>query len=285
MESPSRNLAFILILPTVIAFTIAFNKIDLILPSFNPSEGLKVACRIIGIILVIAVAALFSLRYPLDVWYYKKKPPLLDPRAVKILDTVFPFFRKMPIEEKQFFTKKMALFLLNTEVSLANNDDPENVPLDIETLVAQSAALFLYKTEKPIFKDLEKVIIYPGAFPTRENNEFHSCEFHTDGVIILSNAHMKAGANNPNQYFDVSTYILAEAYCHYENIGMIFNEDILGTLEEIKKTTKEKILEIHRLKELNINALAIETYINLPVTFKEKFPEEFNFLNTIIMHK
>lgn len=113
-----------------------------------------------------------------------------------------PLIRKLPLDLKEPFEGKVALFL--NQVDLVGCDGLE-VTDDMALSIAAQAALLVVNTDA-WYKHLTTVLIYPGAFKTKqmrhdgyvitESEEVRGGESWTRGPVVLSWQDSHKGAQN-----------------------------------------------------------------------------------------
>ena len=267
MNSPSRNVAiFLLIIGGVLFLTGARFIID-----FNwIEESNRQVYGVAGGLTILVGTAILSARYPLDIWWYKRNPPTLEPKLIRLLDELFPFFRGLDFENKKKFSQKSSIFLLRTEIELIN---AESIPADVEVFIAASASLYQFHTKKEVFIDLEKVVLYPVQFPTPLHLQRHACEFHDDGIILLSLKEFTEGLANPAENFNIGTYAFGVAYIHFAKIEDTISPESISVLEEIRGISIDSIIAKFNIPNFNTTAFAYETYFYDAEEMNKKAPE------------
>ena len=207
---------------------------------------------------------LVAVRYPVDMWWYKMFPPTLEKEIVQLFEQLLPFFQQLDLEGKKEFAKRVTLFLLDVDIKFANQDP---VPRDFECLVAAMACQSAWHREKYMYDKLQKVIFYPRAFHTPDFHEYHMCEYHRDGVIILSLQDFQQGISNPNTNLNIATYCFNEYWLQNSTNSDFYASDIskndIEKLYKIRNITEEMLKEKNKLPYFDLHAFYLETYYYL----------------------
>ena len=100
-----------------------------------------------------------------------------------------------------------------------------------------------------MYEKLQKVIFYPRAFHTPDFHEYHMCEYHRDGVIIMSLQDFQQGINNPTSNLNIALYSFAEYWLQNSTNSNFYAYDISES--DIKKLYKIRNLSEEMLKKPN----------------------------------
>jgi len=274
MHSPAQFIATVLGIVGAILFLIGVNVIEI--GDFN--EFQQQSFGVIGGLILTLAAAVVSLRYPVDIWWFNKYPPRLESELIILLERIFPFYTRLNLSEKKRFVKELTIFLLKTDVELMNE---ESVPSDVETFVAAVATQLTFYKEDEVFSLLEKIIFYPVPFPTLKNRQLHTGEFHEDGVVILSLKEFTDGLMLPKEHFNIGLYTFACSFIHYSNMSPLhLKEEDLREIELIRGFTIEDVTNTHNIHNFNIEAFLIETYFECKILFQQRMPSIFQAIES-----
>ncbi|MEO6758811.1 MAG: zinc-dependent peptidase, partial [Saprospiraceae bacterium] len=161
---------------------------------------------------LVITAIIYILKPEINWWWYRRRPPQLDPDLARLLARFSKPYQGLKPDQQQLFRERVALFCLATDwTPVAWPED--SLPQDIQTaLAAQAIALTLGK-ETFLFEAFEKVIVYPGPFPTQEFPVAHASELYAeDGCLIFSAEQVMMAFTQPDQWFNVGLYEYARAF-------------------------------------------------------------------------
>ncbi|MEZ4893439.1 MAG: hypothetical protein R2778_10550 [Saprospiraceae bacterium] len=89
----------------------------------------------------------------------------------------------------------------------------DNLPHDIELVLAAQAVTLNFHKEQILFPAFEKVIVYPKPFPSPEHPYPHSSElYEPDGCLIFSAENLMRAFFNPGKLYQVGLHEYAKAY-------------------------------------------------------------------------
>ena len=224
----------------------------------------------------IALAVLYSLSPQINWWWYLKHPPALDKPLVQLLENFHPFYRQLLPGQQERFRNRMALFMEGTDFM---SQSEKEIPEDVKGAIAMQAVHVGFGQSEFLFSKFEKVVVYPGAFPSPQHpRHFHASEiFEEDGVVLLSAQHLMQAVAHPGRGYNVGLHEYAKVFMlqYPEYRYPVFTEQQWPELEKIGKLTREQIGQWIGLPEFDIAAVAIHHFLNHPAAFFEFFPEEF----------
>jgi Mlc titration factor MtfA (ptsG expression regulator) len=133
------------------------------------------------------------------------------------------------------------MFLMDKDF-ISKGTPEEDVPEDIKVMIAACVIQFTFGQKEYWLPDLEKIIVYPKLFLTRERYGFHAGEAHDDGCMLLSGIAMREGLVNPNSYYHIGLHVAAE----YWNLRQAIHHSEF--VFEDKDSFLEKLLLIRMFK-------------------------------------
>ena len=235
---------------------------------------------------VVMGAAIWVMGPQINWWWYKRNPPKLDPPLVQLLERHHPYYQQLFFEDKKRFQQRLALFIIANDFTTPQGDA---IPEDIKGMIGASAVLLKFGFEDLLFKDFEKIIVYPKPFPSPQYpKSFHASEiFIEDGVTLFSAQQVAQAFFKPKQFFDLPLYEYAKVFIITENehtFQKIMPEQIQA-LEKISGISVQKISQYINLpiKHLDIRAISIHHFFHFPDAFRSTLPNLFNLYSSIFM--
>lgn len=154
---------------------------------------------------ITGAAAVYILNPQINWWYYNRKPPEVDEPVRMMLERHDPFYQALSPVARLRFRQRMALFLMGNDFM---PQGWEAIPHDVEAVVAAAATKVLWGRKEPIFRNAQRVVIYPVAFPSPAHPEewHHSEWFAEDGVLLFAGETLMRGMVRPGQSLDLGVY-------------------------------------------------------------------------------
>ena len=165
----------------------------------------------------------------------------------------------------------------------------ESVPEDIKGMIASSAVMIKFGFSDLLFKDFEKIIVYPKPFPSPQYpRNFHASEtFREDGVTLFSAQQVAQSFFKPRQFFDLPLYEYAKVFMYTESSNGFenINQDQAAKLESISGLSFNKISQYINLpdRQLDLRAISIHHFFLFPNNFKDQLPNLYNLYTSIFL--
>lgn len=241
----------------------------------------------IYIIIPVVVAAMIWVLSPqIDWWWYQKNPPTLDPAITQLLERHHPYYQQLFFEDKKKFQTRVALFMVASDFS---SPQGESVPEDIKGMISSSAVMLKFGFTDILYKDFEKIIVYPKPFPSPQYpRNFHASEiFVEDGVTLFSAQQVAQSFFKPKQFFDLPLYEYAKVFMATESeneFPKISQEQILN-LELVSSLSLNKISQYINLpeKQIDYRAVSIHHFFLFPNEFRNQLPNLYNLYTSIFL--
>ena len=220
---------------------------------------------------------IFYILYPqIEHFFYQRNPPTLEAGFVQLFERRFPFFTRLDEAGKRRFLERVVIYRQAREFMPMAMED---VPLDVETVVAASAVWLTFGKEDFLLNPYERFIIYRGPFPTPLHGEhWHVSELYAeDEVILFSIPHLMDSFLNPKGYFHVGLYELAKAYLlafKFED-WPVWQQADWATFEQISGMSHEYICKFIGLPQVDQLAVSIVHYLVWPEKFRAAYPDAY----------
>ena len=235
---------------------------------------------------MIALAILYVLHPKIDWWWAQKHPPKLEKKGLQMLQKFSPFFQQLNNENKQKFLDRLVLIRMAKDF-LSQAED-KAVPPDFRTVFAATQAQLTLGLSDYLLKKHEKVVVYPGDFPSPKYPEhFHISENFEEETVngyIFSMEHALAAFFDPKQYYNIIMHELAQSLIEtYPQMPWpIADERIWPKLEQISHFPTQKLLETMNRPDFEPLAAMVTHYMVFPKRFQEVLPEQFQQLQQLL---
>lgn len=227
----------------------------------------------IGLVLVY----LFSPQ--IDWEWYRRNPPQMTKAMRLMFNQKSKFYQPLSAEGKTRFRDRIGLYLMaNDFMPMGQFKKDEGIPLDIRTFIAAGAMRLTFGKENFLMSKYERIIIYPGAFPSPQYPEnYHSSEIYDeDGVIMFSGNHVMESFFNPKQFYDVTIHeyskIFMKSYSEWETPQI---DDIWENLETISGISKDALHQYINLPEIDPIPVSIHHFFHYAEKFSQVLPDIF----------
>lgn len=224
---------------------------------------------------VVCLAVIYALSPQIDWWWYQKHPPELDPRLRKLLSDHLPFYQQLPAEGKQRFRQRVALFMIANEFIPKGMD---SVPEDVKGFLAASAVQLTFGMENFLFDRFERIVVYPGPFPSPQYPRWHASElFEEDGVLLFSADHLMHAVRSPQKYFHLGMYEYGRALslCYPDLQLPAPPPDIWEQLEKVAPFTRNQLEKWIGLPQIDPQGVSLALFALFPVRFREILPDRY----------
>lgn len=233
---------------------------------------------------LVPAAIVYVMAPQINWWWYSKRPPLLEPPMVQMLDRCSTPYQRLDAVCKQRFRERVALFRMGTEWTPLGWPE-ERVPADVQlALSAQAIALTLHKPVF-LFKAFEKVIVYPNAFHSPEYPFLHGSElYQPDGCLIFSAEHVIKAFVKPNEFYNVGLHEYAKVFIRTypdEAWPDVSAADAWERLEQVNGMTRGYIESVIGLAGVEALPVCIHHHFNFPEQLAAAWPEVSEILRAI----
>lgn len=212
------------------------------------------------IIPVIAIGAAYGLGPQLRWRYWLKHAPDLPVEFAPLLER-FDLYRRLGLEEKREFRRRT--FMLQQRFHI-RGEAIEEIPPDVEIMVAASAATVGFHREDFLLGDYETVIFYRHFFPTPVHEVLHCSELHPeDGAVIWTMTPFLRSCVEPKKYLQLGLYEFGRAMLNLEpDLRAKLDALALGyaAVAQLSGFQEAKLKEYIGLPELDLTAITLVLY-------------------------
>lgn len=265
----------------------------------------------IPILIVLIVAGgfllllLMILFYGIDeAWIYIFKKPLyihfyillkkVSPEQESILRQKFEYYKKLAPKEKRYFQHRLNQFEKQYEYIPR---DGFQVTTEVQTLIAATYVMLTFGMRKYLIDAFDKIIIYPDAYYSTLNEEYHKGEF---------NPHMKAVVFSWNDFsigYDITIDNLNLGIHEFTHVVLhhsLRNSDAsaLNFKMHYEQLVKEVNYPPNRQRLIDSDyfriyaytnayefiAVIVEHYFETPHLFEMEFPQLYGKVSLMLNH-
>jgi len=250
--------------------------------------------RIIIITILNGIEMLYALfkKRPIYVHFYPLKKQL-SPKQLLILKNKFSFYSRLSKNKQQYFRHRVATFIAEKQFE---GKEGFIITDEVRVLVAATGIMLTFGFRDYKIKYIEQIIIYPKAYYSIIGKQIHKGEFNPRlKTLVLSWDNFIEGFNIENDKLNLGIH----EFSHAIHFNSIKNEDInsilfVDTFNEIRKKLKEDVNLKSKLKSSNLLrnyaftndsellAVAIETFIESPKSFKLQFPNIYKKIKQML---
>lgn len=164
---------------------------------------------------LVSGAVIYLLAPQINWWWYTRRPPDLPAELRALLERHWPFYHRLPEAGRLKFRQRVALFRMGTDWTALGGWPDDQLPPDVELAVAAAAVTLTFHREEFLFRQFEKVIVYPRPFPTPEYPRPHASELYApDGCLIFSAEQVMKAFLQSGRMYNVALHEYAQAYRH-----------------------------------------------------------------------
>ena len=234
---------------------------------------------------MVELAYVMLKKKPLYVHFYRRLRSL-TPNQKVILEQ-FSFYDKLLPKEQRFFEHRVASFIIDKRFigreGLIINDE-------VKVLISSTAVMLTFGFRDFYIGLIDKIFIYPDAFYSRMNDDYHKGEFNPQlEALVLSWKHFLKGYDKDDDNINLGIH----EFTHAIHLNSIKERDISSTIfgdtfkELINLLTQDKSLRTNLVNsnyfrdyaytnQYEFLAVIIENFIETPSEFRSQFPRVYN---------
>lgn len=234
-----------------------------------------------------------------------KKPPIvhlypfpkkLAPYAVYVLDDEFRFYRELDARHQLYFQHRLHRFLRRYTFAAREGLD---ITDEMKLKVAATWVMLTFGLRKYLTDMFEVIVLYPDVYTSAVSDNYHYAEYNPGAkAVVFSWKHFEAGldfkANNVN--------LGLHEFAHVVHTGS--KRQGFGAAGALYVDTFEKIMayanEPDNMKQIvsanyfrhyafknphEFIAVVLEYYFETPEEFREKLPELYTMVGTLINYR
>lgn len=259
-------LSRLLAMPLAIA-TLIF----LILAIQNPNWGVYMVPPIV------LLAVIYVLHPQIDWWWYQRHPPEMSAKEQGFLERFCNFYCRLEQPARERFRQRTMMIRLAKD--FISQAEDKSVPEDARLIFAASQAQATFGLADYLILDYEKVVIYPGAFPSPKYPElFHASETfeeETKHGYIFSLEHAMTGFMQTPQYYPVMLHEICQSLilCHPDWQWPQADKQSWPILERISGFPTAALQEAINRPDLEPQAAMLTYFLSFPEQFRVLQPD------------
>lgn len=223
-----------------------------------------------------------------DIWIYKK----LSRKQKQILISEFYFYQLLTAKQKRRFEHRVANFI--KEKQFIGREDLVVTDRMI-VLIASVGCMLTFGRKHYIYKYVDFVLIYPEAFYSASNDEYHKGEFNPRGrALVFSWKDFEIGyqITNDNLNLGIHEFMHAlqlEAKQSDDIDSLRFERQFQKILRRLTdQDLKDKLDEVRYFRayaftnEFEFMAVLAEYFMESPEEFKTNFPQLYAYQKCLL---
>jgi len=211
----------------------------------------------------------------------------LNLSQLSILKQQFSFYNELPIKQQRYFEHRVAAFIADKTFI---GREKLKVTDEIMVLISATAVMLTFGFRDFYIGLIDKIFIYPDAFFSKVNQEYHKGEFNPKlKALVLSWEDFKQGYAIGDDNLNLGVHEFAHAI-HLNSIkerdvsSIIFRDsfreltEMLANDESLRKTLiASKYFRVYAYtNQFEFLAVLVEYFMKTPKEFNTKFPKVYN---------
>lgn len=241
----------------------------------------------IGCLLSILGYFLYIVYYTLDLFFlnpFDRIPPLMETEK-RIILGYLPFYATLDDRLKKRFERRVVRFRHRKNILF--HEDVKEVA-KIKLMLSATGAMLTLGMADFLILSIHKIIVYPAQYYSPLTKKEHYGEYNPGlKTLVFSEEQLLAGFSIPNDNLNLAVHEFAHALsfnvANKLNIrsflfiyGMKRMGNMLSDADFIAKWEANNYFRTYgRTNVHEFFAVAVESYIETPATFKAEFPELF----------
>ena len=225
---------------------------------------------------VVLSAVIYIFSPQINWWWYKRRPPQLEPGLADLLHRYCGFYRRLPAAKKLEFQHRVVLFRMGTDWEPMAFEG-ETVPADVRMVISAQAVITLFRKPDYLYQKFEKVIVYPIPFSTPEYPFDHASElFEPDGCLLFSAEQLMLAFTQPTVWYNVALHEYAKVYMLTypgEAFPVLDGADVWEKLQAVSDMPRGHVESVVGMAGVDVLPVAVHHYFTFPERFRQEFPE------------
>jgi Mlc titration factor MtfA (ptsG expression regulator) len=240
---------------------------------------------IVEVPLVMAIFLGMIFREQLNMWWYKRYPPVLDPLSKHFLKHSCAYYKQLSAPDQLKFEQRLALFRMDKQFMFK---EWEELPEEAAIAVCAAAIQITFHLPKYLLSHFGNILLYRNPFVSQDRLVFHYTEMDTeDGCIVFAGTASLQGFLNPQQYFDWGTHQMALAWQYQTKtpsqqvFGSHTPEQIRHTLQQVRSTDP---VFYNGLLDAELFGAAVEHFFHAPRQLQQHAPQYYQAIAQILAY-
>ena len=216
----------------------------------------------------------------------------IKPEYLNVLKKEFPFYRTLNKRDRKIFRRRVQKFI--DLKSFEPRGEIREITPQMKALIAASAIQITFGFPSVYFDLFDTIIVYPEAFYSTTNNEYHRGEVNTHGYIVLSWNNFYQGYLNPRDGRNLGLHEMAHAL-KVSDLRTGRDQNLFDP-DAFHEFIYHARLQMHRIAEGDESffrayaatndeeffAVAVENFFERPQTFQTKNPRLYKALANLL---
>lgn len=224
----------------------------------------------------IGAAIVYVFSPQLDWWWSQRHPPDLPEALRQMLEKRLPYYQRLTEPLRARFRQRTALYIKAHDFKAQRM---EQVPADIQAVIAATAVQLTFGQEDFLMKPFEFIIVYPHPFPSPQYpTQWHASEiYEEDGVILFSAEQLMPGFFLPEKHFHIGLYEYARVFrlVHPFMTWPDWSEEDWQGLEAVSGMTHQYVTHLIGLDDIDVTAVAVVYFYVFPERFRQHFQHQY----------
>ena len=231
---------------------------------------------------------------PVYVFFYPILKKIPDSQR-HILESRFPFYRRLPEKKKGYFEHRVFHFL-NRNTFFGK--DGLTVTDEMRIMVAATYVMLTFGFRIYLFEVFNKIIIYPDVYQPTNSEEAHKGEFNPRAkAVVFSWRHFMEGYDTNNDNLNLGIHEFAHTLHFYglqrrDNGAALFASKYDRIMKEINHpANKQKLIDSEYFRiyaytnSFEFIAVLLEHFFETPEIFKREFPVLYDHVRIMINYR
>jgi len=263
-------------------------------------DGLIVIWSVITIVLLIMLTYGIRLAELFYAYFFKKPfyvhfylfPKQLTDKQLFVLQTQFPFYRKLSPKYQLYFEHRVKRFISKYQF-IGQQGQP--ITDDVKVMIAATSVMLTFGMRNYLYTVFTKIIVFPSKYYSALNQAYHIGEFNPAlKTIAFSWEDFVAGYQDAHDNRNLGLHEFTHAL-HFQSVksnhvsAILFEKMFEKIMQELKNTEyREKIRESGYFREYAFEnryeflAVLLEHFFETPETFRDHFPVLYDHIKKMI---
>lgn len=232
---------------------------------------------------VVLLVGLYIMHGVIDHWYLERNPIKMDDKMRQWFAKYSLYYQSLSEEEKLKFESRQELYVHGREFKSVGTKELKDVPYDLQSIISSQCTKLTLGLDDYLLGDLDRVYVYKHPFKTPKLQSFHNVEVEVeDGVLLLNTEYALPGVTS-SDYFNIALYGYADAYSKIKKQVALpkFDEDSWQDIEAVLGLSKQVIVALIGLEEINLSAVHAVAFFDKPDEYKARLPEMYRKLTRV----
>lgn len=209
----------------------------------------------------------------------------LDPEAKNYLSETFPFYNQLKkTNQNKLFEKRLAIFLKSKK--FIGRQGKLEVDYRTKILISATAVKVAFGYRYFNYDFISRILVYPTEYFSEITGKYHIGEVNTNGLIVISDFHLKDGYLNCQDGINLAVHELSHAFFlqNFKSTGYrnFFEQKDINLLKEhfFSEQSNSYFREYSKTNLAEFFAVVSEYFFEKSDDFENKKPELFQLFRS-----